>query len=156
MDPGPEWDHEVDALLEASVTAPTYGVNGRELVLRAAARAAAQSVLDSPTGTAPLSSLAPAGPAGPAQREGEAAGVGPALAQALLDAVAPKERASVAYINRAATPRLARQVVLTHSLCLCAFSWSVHQAPSIHTYTLPSYYAPIACAWGRGRRWPAG
>lgn len=113
MDTGAELDHEVDALLEASVSAPTYGVNGRELVLRAAARAAVQSALDPPTGAASLSSLAPAGPAGPAQREGEAAGVGPALAQALLDAVPLKERASVAYINRATTPRLARQVQLT-------------------------------------------
>ncbi len=36
---------EVVALLEASRTAPTYGVNGRELVLRAAAKAVAQACL---------------------------------------------------------------------------------------------------------------
>ena len=111
MAPGAKPDYNIDALLEASVTAPTYGVNGRELVLRAAARAAAHSAVDAPTlGAAQLSNLAPARAAGPAQCGAEAGGVGPELAQALLDAVPPKDRASVAYINRATTPRLTRQV----------------------------------------------
>ena len=140
------------------MTAPMYGVNGRELVLRAAARAAAQSAMDSPSGTAPLSSLP--GPAGPAQRECKAAGVAPALTQALLDAVPPNERASVAYINRATTPRLARQVLLPHLLRGVQHRPQLNsrsnKAPLIHTYTLPSYYTPLPWAWGWGRLWPAG
>jgi len=94
-------------LLEASRTAPSFGVNGRELVLRAAAKAAAQAPAQLPAarGTAPSGHLGTQEVGG---GEGGAA-VGADAAQALCEAVPARERPSVAYINRAATPRVSRQ-----------------------------------------------
>ncbi len=101
---------EVAALLEASRTALSFGVNGRELVLRAAAKAAAQAPAQLPAarGTAPpghLGAQEVGGSEGGAAVGGDAADA----AQALCEAVPARERPSVAYINRAATPRVARQ-----------------------------------------------
>jgi len=98
---------EVAVLLEASRTAPSFGVNGRELVLRAAAKAAAQAPAQLPAarGTAPSGHLGTQEVGG---GEGGAA-VGADAAQALCEAVPARERPSVAYINRAATPRVSRQ-----------------------------------------------
>ena len=106
-------DEIEDILLRAS-DAPTYGVNAKELILRAARQASsARSIKASPSSGQQQDAGQPC--------RGE-------LADALVNSLTVHERPLVQYINRSAVPRIARQARpgMTHR-------WPGHQL-----------YAPVA------------
>ncbi len=121
---------EVEALLNATTSAPSFGLNSRELILRAAQQACSEQEDELPE--APSNSTyteAPSATQTAARAEGRQPLSGMLAERLIHDGLTVHERPIVQYVPRSSIPRVARQVCigrLSHHACLsmerCSFS----------------------------------
>lgn len=104
---------EVEAILNATASAPTFGLNSRELILRAARQACSEEEEELPVQISRSSSEYPTVPIAtqaPAREDGNRVLSGMLADKLVQEGLTVHERPIVQYVPRTSIPRIARQV----------------------------------------------